>query len=56
MCRAVALYKGDWERAEELLQRAANESSMVEPHILLSQVWPAAPLYPRPLPRHAVAL
>ena len=36
---AVALYKGELDRAEALLVRACNESSMVEPHILLSQLY-----------------
>jgi DNA-binding NtrC family response regulator len=36
---AVALYKGDLDRAEALLARACNESTMVEPHILLSQLY-----------------
>lgn len=36
---AVALYKGEIDRAQELLVRACNESTMVEPHILLSQLY-----------------
>ena len=35
----MALYKGEIEKAEALLRRAANESSMVEPRILLSQLY-----------------
>lgn len=36
---AVALYKGEIDRAEQYLVRACNESTMVEPHILLSQLY-----------------
>lgn len=36
---AVALYKGHVDEAEALLVRACNESTMVEPHILLSQLY-----------------
>lgn len=36
---AVALYKGNVDEAEALLVRACNESTMVEPHILLSQLY-----------------
>ncbi len=36
---AVALYKGALDEAEALLVRACNESTMVEPHILLSQLY-----------------
>lgn len=36
---AVALYKGLVDEAEALLVRACNESTMVEPHILLSQLY-----------------
>jgi hypothetical protein len=36
---AVALYKGEIDKSEQFLVRACNESSMVEPHILLSQLY-----------------
>lgn len=38
-CRAVALYKGQLEDAERYLKQAITESSMVEPRILLSQLY-----------------
>jgi hypothetical protein len=38
-CSAVALYKGELEVAETHLKRAILESSMIEPRILLSQMY-----------------
>lgn len=38
-CSAVALYKGQLEDAERYLKQAITESSMVEPRILLSQLY-----------------